>query len=221
MENNQMIHEAMLKVMKGIEAISKSKRNSEQGYNFRGIDDVYNELHSLMCDAGIFTTSEVLDSTSTERATRNGGLLQVRQIKLRYYFRAADGSSVSTEVIGEGMDSSDKASNKALAVAHKYALMQAFLIPTNDDKDPEKDSPEPVKAPEKKAQPAPKDEKSTFDKVKALEKIHKLWKENVNGGWAPDADMLNAVNSIQAKSDSEIVEFGKLLVKINQSLKGE
>jgi hypothetical protein len=35
------------------------------------------------------------------------------------------------------MDSGDKGCNKALAVAHKYALFQTFLIPTEDAVDPD------------------------------------------------------------------------------------
>ncbi len=40
------------------------------------------------------------------------------------------------------MDSGDKASNKAMSVAHKYAFLQVFCIPTKDDKDPEVDTPQ-------------------------------------------------------------------------------
>jgi hypothetical protein len=36
---------------------------------------------------------------------------------MRYTLYATDGSSVSAVVIGEGMDSADKSSNKAMAVA--------------------------------------------------------------------------------------------------------
>jgi len=51
---------------------------------------------------------------------------------------------VNTEVIGEGMDSGDKASNKALSVGQKYAILQAFLVPTIEPKDPENEDPQPA-----------------------------------------------------------------------------
>ena len=54
-----------------------------------------------------------------------------------YRFVATDGSQVSCVVEGEGMDSGDKASNKAMAVAHKYALLQVLMIPTEEQKDPD------------------------------------------------------------------------------------
>jgi hypothetical protein len=68
-------------------------------------------------------------------------------LKMQYTFFADDGSSVKAVVMGEGMDSGDKASNKAMAVAHKYAIVQMFAIPTEDDKDPENDSHETVAKP--------------------------------------------------------------------------
>ncbi len=45
------------------------------------------------------------------------------------------------------MDSGDKASNKALSIAMKYALLQVFCIPTEDAKDPDADSPKPLPKP--------------------------------------------------------------------------
>jgi hypothetical protein len=40
------------------------------------------------------------------------------------------------------MDSGDKASNKAASAALKYALLQLFMIPTEEEKDTEFQSPE-------------------------------------------------------------------------------
>ena len=44
--------------------------------------------------------------------------------------------------IGEGMDSGDKATNKAMAIAFKYACFQVFCIPTEEMNDPDSESPE-------------------------------------------------------------------------------
>jgi hypothetical protein len=126
--------------MADIEAISKARKNTQQNYQFRGIDDVYNELHPLLSKHRIFTVPEVLEDRHEERTSKSGGINIYRVLKMRYTFYADDGSSVAAVVIGEGMDSGDKASNKAMSVAHKYALLQIFAIPTDDDKDPENDS---------------------------------------------------------------------------------
>jgi len=75
---------------------------------------------------------------------------------MRYRFIAEDGSHVETDAEGEGMDSGDKSSNKAMAVAHKYALLQAFCIPTKDLDDPDAEVHEVVRQPPQAATEQPR-----------------------------------------------------------------
>jgi hypothetical protein len=138
--SGKLIYGAMIAVMREITAISKSRKNQTQNYNFRGIDDVYNELHDIMAEKGVFCLPTILEDHSEERTGKSGGVLIYRILKMKFTFIAEDGSEVECVTIGEGMDSGDKASNKAMSVAQKYALMQTFLIPTEDAKDPENDS---------------------------------------------------------------------------------
>lgn len=133
----KLIYKQMIEIMKKTTSISKDRKNQNQGYNFRGIDDVYNELHSVMADCGVFMVTKVIADRHEERTTKSGGLAIYRVLTIEFSFIASDGSSVTSCVIGEGMDSGDKASNKAMSVAQKYALIQAFLIPTEEEKDPE------------------------------------------------------------------------------------
>lgn len=134
------IHKKMSAIMADVEPIAKDKENKAQGYKFRGIDQVYAALQAIMAKHGVFTTSEIMSERTEDRTSAKGAVLIYRVLGLRYNFWAEDGSSCATEVIGEGMDSGDKASNKAMSVAHKYALLQAFMIPTEDPKDPEQES---------------------------------------------------------------------------------
>jgi len=92
----------------------------------------------------VFTVPKVLESSREERPSKSGGVLIWTFLEIEYTFFANDGSSVVAVVTGEGMDSGDKSANKAMAVAHKYALLQIFSIPTEEAKDPENDSPEPA-----------------------------------------------------------------------------
>jgi hypothetical protein len=126
--------------MKEITSISKDRTNSQQGFKFRGIDDVYNELHSILANWKVFTLPEVIDDRVEERTSKNGNALIYRVLKIKYHFCHEDGSSVTATVIGEGMDSGDKAANKAMSIAHKYCLFQAFLIPTDEEKDPDSET---------------------------------------------------------------------------------
>ena len=144
MSDTGKIYAAMAAVMADVEAITKSRKNQSQGYSFRGIDDMYNALHGILAKHGVFTIPTVLDVQRSERESKGGGLLTVTLAKVQYRFYATDGSYVDAVTEGEGMDSGDKSCNKALAGAHKYALVQSFAIPTENGDDSENDNPEPV-----------------------------------------------------------------------------
>lgn len=139
----KMIFEKMTAAMADIGAVSKSQTNQQQHFRYRGIDDAMNALYPILAKHGLFLVPEVLDQKREERTTKNGGNLIYSILKVRYTMYAADGSSVSAVVIGEGMDSADKSSNKAIAAAMKYAIFQMFCIPTEDmrNDDPDKETP--------------------------------------------------------------------------------
>ena len=134
-----LIFRQIPKVMADIDAITKERKAAPEvgAYAFRGIDDVYNELHSIMAKHQVFTTSDILEEKKEERNTFGGKLMITRIIRIKYTFWAVDGSSVFSTVQGEGMSTQDKASSCAFAIAHKYALLQIFMIPTEEQKDPE------------------------------------------------------------------------------------
>lgn len=160
------IYESMVGIMRDVKSISKDSHNRQQGFKFRGIDAVYNELHGLLAKYGVFTTSKILSEHHEERRTKNGGVLIYRVYQIEYTFHAEDGTCVSSSVIGEGMDSGDKASNKAMAIADKYCLLQAFKIPTEEMTDPDSESHD-IAAPEPTIKPGETD--VTIEKV--LEKM--------------------------------------------------
>ena len=125
-------------------AISKDKTNKQQGFKYRGIDDVMNTFYPLLSKHKVFIVPEVLEQTREERVSKQGGTLLYSILKIKYTFYAEDGSSVSAIVVGEGMDSADKASNKAMAIGMKYAMFQVFCIPTEEMPDPDGDTPPPT-----------------------------------------------------------------------------
>lgn len=135
------IHQAITDIMSEGYAITKDKRNQTQGFMYRGIDDVMNTFQPLLAKHRIFVVPEVIEQQRMERTTGKDRTLLYAILKMRYTFYAEDGSSVSAVVIGEGMDSGDKASNKAMSVAMKYAMFQVFCIPTEEMADPDADTP--------------------------------------------------------------------------------
>lgn len=143
------IYGKLVAVQSKVGAIGKDGRNDAQRYNFRGIDAVYNACGPAFRDEGVLVLPDVIESSTTERATRNGGVLFCTRLRVRHTFAAADGSSVSCTTEGEGMDSGDKATNKAMSAAYKYAIFETLCIPVSDLHDADKDSPEPVAEPVK------------------------------------------------------------------------
>lgn len=141
--NDQKIYGAILAIMRDCPAISKGQRNQQQGFMYRGIDVVMNVFQPLLAKHGVFVVPKVLESHREERKTSKGGNLIYTVMTVEYTFYAEDGSSVRAVVQGEGMDSADKSSNKAMSVAFKYACFQVFCIPTEEMKDPDADSPPP------------------------------------------------------------------------------
>ena len=142
MSESKGIHGRLAAIMADAKAIGKASRNQQQGFNFRGIDAVMNHLHPVFARHGVVILPEVLAERHEDRQTKSGGNLIYRILTVRFTFAAEDGSSVASTVIGEGMDSGDKAANKAMAVALKYALTQMLLLPY-DEVDPDGDTPPP------------------------------------------------------------------------------
>jgi len=117
--------------------ITKDRRNMQgSGYNFRGIDDVYNTIAPLLAKHGLCILPRVLSRECVERVSQKGGALFYVTVDAEFDFLSAeDGSKHTVKTFGEAMDSGDKATNKAMSAAYKYACFQAFSIPTESDND--------------------------------------------------------------------------------------
>ena len=117
--------------------ISKSSRNNQgAGYNFRGIDAVYNVLSSIMAKNGLCIIPRMLTRISEERVSKSGGALFYITVEAEFdLVSAEDGSKHTARTFGEAMDSGDKGTNKAMSAAYKYMAFQTFAIPTEGDND--------------------------------------------------------------------------------------
>jgi hypothetical protein len=117
--------------------ITKSRTNQQgASYKFRGIDDVFNTVSPLMAEHGLCILPRVLTRECVERQTKAGGAIFYVTVEVEFDFVSAeDGSKHTVKTFGEAMDTSDKATNKAMSAAYKYAALQAFAIPTEGDND--------------------------------------------------------------------------------------
>lgn len=156
------IYESITKIMEEIPAIGKDQTNKTQGFKYRGIDDVMNTLQPLLSKNKVFIVPQILEQTREERTTNKGGNLIYSICKIKYIFYAEDGTYIEAVTVGEGMDAGDKATNKAMAIAMKYALFQVFCIPTEEMKDPDGETPEGSK---------PKNQLISAEDAKRLQEI--------------------------------------------------
>lgn len=128
------IYESIAAIQADIDFIGKNRQTETgQKFKYRGVDQVLNTLHPLFAKYKVFAVPEVLEVLNREwKTTQKGGIVVYQTVKVKYTFYAEDGSNVSAVVIGEAMDSGDKASNKCMSVAYKYACFQIMSIPTEE-----------------------------------------------------------------------------------------
>lgn len=201
------IYQSITKILEEVPAIGKNKKNTTQGFMFRGIDDVMNIFQPLLAKHKVFIVPQVLEQTREERQTSKGGTLLYSICKIKYIFYAEDGSSIEAIVVGEGMDSGDKATNKAMAIAMKYAMFQVFCIPTEEMKDPDGDTP-----------PASKKNTKTSNDIK----IHPTQIEILNKYYVGEnMDKLLNANGLTKLEDMTMVKASEIIKKLQEVAKKE
>lgn len=133
-----LIHEQLVKVSDAIGAIGKTRDNTQQGFKFRGIDEFLNAAHPVFIAHGVTVVPQVVDR-HIEFHPRDRGFWTHVWLTMDFHFTADDGSHVTARTCGEGLDLADKATNKAMSAALKYALMQTLTIPLKDMADSDAD----------------------------------------------------------------------------------
>lgn len=199
------IYQAIIGVMSDIGVIGKEKKNAQQGFKYRGVDDVMNALQPVMVQHGLFVVPEIIDQKREERQTNRGVNLIYSVCTVRYTFYAKDGSSVQCVVVGEGMDSGDKATNKAMSIAFKYACFQVFCIPTEEMKDPDAEV----------HTVAPREEPKIAAATAKANEVKKLLVK-ISG----DKTIAQQVWNEQYKRDAgDIVKMNEALIELNEKLR--
>ena len=94
----EKIYAAISKIMSSIGAVKKNKNNTQQGFAYRGIDDVMNALHPAMVENKVFAVPEILEQQREDRVTNKGSQLIYSVCKIRFRFYADDGYSKQTRI---------------------------------------------------------------------------------------------------------------------------
>ena len=160
--------------------ISKDQQNRQQGFQFRGIDAVYNSLAAFLAAHQLVVLPQVLTRNETVRQTNKGGLIYNVVVEVEYtLYSPKDGSTVSCRLIGEGMDTADKATSKAMSVAYKYWALQTFCIPLSGEPDADHDS-HPETKPVDRPEPTPRQEPVHIDRDKLYGQLEHSAHQSMN-----------------------------------------
>lgn len=131
------IQTSLANVMEDVRQVAKSDRNTQQGFTFRGIDSVVNAVAPALRKHNVIVVPTVEDyAYETVTIGRNQTQMGHVRLKVIYTFHGPAGDSIAATVVGEAMDSGDKATAKAMSVCFRTALLQALALPT-DEVDPD------------------------------------------------------------------------------------
>ena len=133
------VHEALVAVMRDVNALGKNQRNNAPGgnYSFRGIDATMNAVgpalrtHSLAVIAACRSSEygEILVGKDRRPMAHS-------RVVMEYTLVGPDGSTLTGSAPGEAFDAGDKATAKACSVAYRTWLLQTLCLPT-DEPDPD------------------------------------------------------------------------------------
>lgn len=126
-------------VVREIDHVEKSGRNTFQNYNYVKAADVAWMVRKALSQRNVYLVPDVISIRNYEIPAKEG-FMQAVDIQMQFSFFDGDAPEVLPIVLhsyGTGTDKGDKAVYKAMTGALKYGLRHAFLIP--DESDPEGD----------------------------------------------------------------------------------
>lgn len=132
--------EAIIAVMREVRWLGKDGFNDHHKFNFRGIDGTVNALGPAFRKYGLLLLP-IGHSTTYETVPMSGGRTQQQvHVDAHYRFLHSDAdanvTSYDVNIPGEALDQQDKGTAKAMSVALRTALLQTFMLPT-DQPDPD------------------------------------------------------------------------------------
>lgn len=131
------VYQAISMVMAdlGVDGIKKVQEAQQGGrFKYRGVDQVYAALNPLLVKHGLILVPRYKNRRVEERRASSGNALFNVTVEAEFdVICVTDGSKLTISTIGEAFDSGDKATNKAMAVAFKYAAFILFCIPVEGE----------------------------------------------------------------------------------------
>lgn len=205
------VHEAVTAVMEDVRAVRKDGRNTQQNFNFRGVDAVVNAVSPAMRKVGLTVHPSRVEHRPSSKQLSGGKMATSIDVIVDYTFTGPEGDTFTAQVAAESFDLGDKATAKAMSVAYRTCLLQTFALPT-DDQDPdehtyERESRQPAHAPKPTVDWEGAYKATGGDKTK-LEALRHTLK---NSGAPDDFYIFGWIESALAKLTTEAPLEGKLV----------
>ena len=137
--DQRSVYQRMIAIIDELPAIGKTQRNEQQNFMFRGHDDVMNALNPLLAKHGVFILPHVMERIVATRQTSRGSTMYEVNLHVEFSFWGARGDRIKASGWGEGTDMGDKATSKAMTMAFKYVIGQAFALATAEMSDSDND----------------------------------------------------------------------------------
>lgn len=130
------IHEAILAIYKQVGYVQK-QRAAGLNYSYAGEAALIEAVRPWMAEYGVIMyVSELSEFVQTPYETKSGTpMMNITMAGKVVFLHTPSQTFIEVASRGEGSDSGDKASNKALTGMYKYAIRQTFMIETDDDPD--------------------------------------------------------------------------------------
>lgn len=128
--------QALGKVMADVQGVAKRDRNTQQNFNFRGIDAVVNAVGPALRTHGVVAVPTKVQPHFESYQSKGGAQMRNCTLAVTWRFYGPGGDFIEAETLGEAADAGDKSTPKAASVAYRTLLLQALCIPT-DDPDPD------------------------------------------------------------------------------------
>lgn len=138
--NLAAIHSQLVDAMRLVGTIGKDSKAPAAmgGYRFRGIDALLNQLHPAFITVGVHVVPELLSEERSSYETAKKAVMFHSSVRVRFtFYSVLDGSSVAAVAAGEGVDTGDKATGKAITSAFKSAMWIVLSVPTENAEDTE------------------------------------------------------------------------------------
>lgn len=198
------IYEKMLAITAELKTVEKKLNIGEGKFAYKAVGelDVLNAVKPLEEKYKVFSfpiAREIIKDDPLEDSKKN--VLIFMRLKTTYRFINVENPNEYIDVTsyGDGVDSRDKATGKAMTYSDKYALMKAYKISTGDD--PDQEASEAVKLVKEKMTP------EQFSIVSNMNEAQKQWicKTYSLNSWEEldKANAENLINKINEKKGKE------------------